>query len=52
MARKPISYFVAQLPAIILIDSELGPVGFWDAMQDLEYESQSQIEYSIDTTWS
>jgi hypothetical protein len=43
---------VAQLPAIIPIDSELDSVGFWDAMQDSEYESQNEIEYPTDTTWS
>jgi hypothetical protein len=39
MARKPISHFVAQLPVMISIDSELDPVGFRGAMQDLEYDS-------------
>jgi hypothetical protein len=52
MARKPTSYFVAQLPAMIPIDSELNPVGFCDTMQDSEYESQNEIEYPIDTTLS
>jgi hypothetical protein len=51
MARKPVSHFVAQLPAMILIDSEPDPVGFWDAMQDSEYESQNEIVYPMDTTW-
>jgi hypothetical protein len=52
MARKPMSHFVAQLPAMISIDSELNPVSFWDAMQDSEYECQNEIEYLMDTTWS
>jgi hypothetical protein len=34
MARKPVSHFVAQLPAMIPIDSELDPVSYWDVMQD------------------
>jgi hypothetical protein len=37
-------HFVAPLPAMIPINSELDPVGFWDAMQDSEYESQNEIE--------
>jgi hypothetical protein len=52
VARKLASHFVAQLPAMISIDSEPNPVGFWDPMQDSEYESQNEIEYPIDTTWS
>jgi hypothetical protein len=39
MARKPASHFVAQLPTMIPINSELNPVCFWDVMQDSEYES-------------
>jgi hypothetical protein len=37
---------------MIPINSELDPVGFWDAMQDSEYESQNEINYSMDTTLS
>jgi hypothetical protein len=50
MAKKPISNFVTQLPAIISIDLELHHVGIWDALQDLEYESQNEIENLINTT--
>jgi hypothetical protein len=46
------SRFVAQLPAIILIDSELDLVSFWDTMHDSEYKSQNEIEYPIDITHS
>jgi hypothetical protein len=49
MARKPRNYFVAQLPTIIPINSELDPVGFWNAMQDLEYKSKNEITYFMDT---
>jgi hypothetical protein len=52
MARKPTNHFVTQLPAMISIDSELNPVDFWDVMQDSEYESQNEIKYPINTTWS
>jgi hypothetical protein len=52
LARKQTSHFVAQLSAIIQIDSELDPVNIWDAMQDSEYKSQNEIEYSMDATWS
>jgi hypothetical protein len=52
MAGKPASHFVAQLPAVIPIDSKCDPVSFCDAMQDSEYESQNEIEYPMDTTWS
>jgi hypothetical protein len=45
MARKPKSDFVAQLPAMIPINSELNPIGFWDSMQDSGYKSQNEIEY-------
>jgi hypothetical protein len=51
MARKPVSHFVAQLPAPNPIDSELDPVGVWNTIQDSEYESQNEIEYPMDTTW-
>jgi hypothetical protein len=50
MVRKPMSHFVAQLPAMILIESGLNPVGFWNTIQDSEYESQNEIEYPMDTT--
>jgi hypothetical protein len=52
MAKKSASHFVAQLPAMIPIDSELKPVGFWNIMHDSEYKSQNLIEYSMVTTWS
>jgi hypothetical protein len=52
MARKPVSHFVAQLPVIIPINSKLNPVGFWDAMQNSEYESQNEIQYTMNTTRS
>jgi hypothetical protein len=45
-------HFVTQLPTMIPIDSELNPVGFWNAMQDSEYQSQNEIEYPMNTTWS
>jgi hypothetical protein len=38
MARKPTIEFMAQLPAIIPINSELNLVGFWNIMQDSEYK--------------
>jgi hypothetical protein len=31
---------------MILIDSELYPVGFWDTMEDSEYKNQNEIKYS------
>jgi hypothetical protein len=49
-ARKPMSHFVAQLPAMIPIDSEFDPVYFWDAIQNSEYDSQNEIEYPMDIT--
>jgi hypothetical protein len=52
MARKPVSHFEAQLAAMIPINPELDPVDFLDTMQCLEYESQNEIEYPMDTTWS
>jgi hypothetical protein len=52
MARRPRSHFVAQLPAMISIDAKLNSVGFWNAIQDLEYKSQNEIKYPMDTTWS
>jgi hypothetical protein len=39
MAKRPMSNFGAQLPAMILINSELDPVSFWDTMQDSKYKS-------------
>jgi hypothetical protein len=32
MARKPMIYFMAQLPVMISNNSELDIVGFWDTM--------------------
>jgi hypothetical protein len=32
MAKKSMSHFVAQLPAMISINSELDPVGIWDVI--------------------
>jgi hypothetical protein len=52
MARMPISHFAAQPHAMIPIDSELNPVGFWNTMQDLEYESQNEIDYPMNTSCS
>jgi hypothetical protein len=50
MASKPTSHFVAQLSAIIPINLQLNIVGFWNTMQDSEYESQNKIQYSIEIT--
>jgi hypothetical protein len=52
MARKSTSDFVAQLPAMYLMDSELKPVGFWDAMHDSKYQSKTETGYTMDTTSS
>jgi hypothetical protein len=52
MARKLASHFVAPLPAMIPIDSELDSVGIWDTMQDSEYKSKNEIGYPMDTKWS
>jgi hypothetical protein len=50
MVRKPLTYFVTQLPAMIPINSELNLVDVWNVMQDSEYESENEIEYPINTT--
>jgi hypothetical protein len=51
MARKPTSDFMAQLPAMIPMNSELNLVSFWNTMQDSEYKCQTEIQYPINTTW-
>jgi hypothetical protein len=52
LVRKTISHFVAQLPVMIFIDSDIDPVRFWDAILDSEYESQNEIPYPMVTTVS
>jgi hypothetical protein len=41
---------MAQVLAMIPIDSEHNPVGFWDAMLHSEYKSQNEIKLPMDTT--
>jgi hypothetical protein len=52
LAKKPMSHFVAQLPTMSLLDSEVDPAEFWKDLQNLEYKSQKEFKCPMDMCWS